>query len=371
MSWLHDLERLAKDRACSGAVGAMRSRGTDGDCVNLAGEDYLGLSGHPRVVDAAAHALRGYGLGAAGSRLGHGSVHEHEWLEAALGGLLGGAALVCSSRHLANLSAMRALSHGRTLVVHEVEAHAAVVDACRGTDVQTATVARGDVAAVESLLTEHGGRAVVVTESVSAAYGDSTALAPLYLLCREHGAGLLVDETHAVGVTGPAGAGEVAAAGLTAADDLMVTASLSTALGAAGAVVVGPAALRRHLLEAESGFGGDSALPPAVAAGALAALDLALDANEGRLEISGRAAYAAGALDLPLPAAGMLTVPTPDFAHARDWAQACREANVAVGCLLPPEAPGAGPGLRLTVDVSVPRAQFDRAVVTVAKTRPK
>src|SRR5690606_30850554 len=129
-------------------------------------------------------------------------------------------------------------------------------------------------------------------ESVYSVDGDLAPLTELYETCRRAGAILLVDEAHALGVLGPGGAGACAAVGLTGAPGLVVTATLSKALGSAGGVVAGPQALRRHLIDTSRGFGYDTAPPPAVAAGALAALDLAA-ADAPRAELHRRARLAA------------------------------------------------------------------------------
>src|SRR5439155_8501537 len=176
------------------------------------------------------------------------------------------------SGYLANLGALVALAEPETLIVSDAHNHASIVDGCRLTRCAKVVTPHADVAAVRSALAANGGRpAVVVTESVFSVDGDLAPLRALHEVCRAHGALLLVDEAHAVGVLGPEGAGGVAAAGLAGAPDVVVTATLSKALGAAGGIVAGPAELRAHLVDTGRTFIYDTALPPAVAAGAGAA----------------------------------------------------------------------------------------------------
>ncbi|MBQ1016231.1 aminotransferase class I/II-fold pyridoxal phosphate-dependent enzyme, partial [Micromonospora sp. M51] len=126
--------------------------------------------------------------------------------------------------------------------------------------------------------------------------GDLAPLARLHSVARRHGALLLVDDAHALGLTGPAGAGAVAASGLAGEPDVVVTATLSKALGGAGGVVAGPAEFVRHLIETGRTFIFDTALPPAVAAGVHAALRLAQAGDDLRAELSDRVALAVGRL---------------------------------------------------------------------------
>lgn len=265
--WLAALDRRAELRAKAGLTRRLRPRAAGDAVVDLAGNDYLGLATHPQVTAAAARALSAYGLGATGSRLVRGSTDAHHALEDTLADWLGAErALVFSSGYLANLGAVRALVRPRTLLVSDAHNHASLIDGCRISGAETVVTPHADVAAVAAALAAAPGRpAVVVTESVFSVDGDLAPLARLHAVAREHGALLLVDDAHALGVTGPAGAGGVAAAGLAGQPDVVVTATLSKALGGAGGVVAGPAEFVRHVIETGRTFIFDTALPPAVA----------------------------------------------------------------------------------------------------------
>jgi 8-amino-7-oxononanoate synthase len=381
-AWLDTLSRKAGLREAAGLRRELRPHGPADDVIDLAGNDYLGLARHPEVVEAAATAVREYGLGATGSRLVRGSTQAHDDLEAGLAHWLGTqAALVYSSGYLANLGAVKALAGPRTLIVSDAYNHASLVDGCRlagaGRDqVQIVVTPHADVDAVRDVLTAHPGRpALVVTESVFSVDGDLAPLRPLHRVCRDHGALLLVDDAHAVGVLGPGGAGGVAAAGLAGEPDVVVTATLSKAFGAAGGVVAGPAQLHRHLVDTGRTFIYDTALPPAVAAGALAALAV-LRAGDGlRAELADRAGYAVGklraaGLEAPTPAGGVLSVTAPDAEQALAWAAACRKRGVAAGCFRPPSTPDSRSRLRLTINVGVPRTDFEHAIDVIVEERP-
>ncbi len=376
-SWLDALDDRARLRAKAGLSRQLRARAADDAVVDLAGNDYLGLAGHPDVVAAAAGALSAYGLGATGSRLVRGTTDIHAALEAELAGWLGTErALVFSSGYLANLAAVRALVQPRTLLVSDAHNHASLIDGCRISRAQTVVTPHADVAAVAAVLAAEPGRpAVVVTESVFSVDGDLAPLAELHAVARAHGAVLLVDDAHALGVLGPAGAGAVAAAGLAGAGDVVVTATLSKALGGAGGFVTGPAALVRDIVDTGRTFIFDTAAPPAVMAGVLAALRIARDADDRRAEFADRAAGAArrlraAGLTVSTPTAGVVSVTAPGPEAAVAWAADCRDRGVAVGCFRPPSTPDGRSRLRLTVNAGVPRADFDRALDVVVECAP-
>jgi 8-amino-7-oxononanoate synthase len=373
--WLADLREQAGQREAAGLRRALRPRPPADGVVDLAGNDYLGLSRHPAVLAAAGAALAEYGLGATGSRLVRGSTRLHAELEAALAGLLGtGAALVYSSGFLANVGAVRALAGPGTLLVSDRYNHASIVDGCRSSRAEVAVAPHADVAAVEELLARRGDRpALVVTESVFSVDGDLAPLPALHAVCRRYGALLLVDEAHAVGVVGPRGAGAVAAAGLSGEPDVVVTATLSKSFGAAGGVVAGPAELVAHLVDTGRTFIYDTALPPAVAAGALAALELIVAADPVRAELAERAGLVGKRLvgfEVTEPAGAVISVTAPGPVEAVDWAAACRERGVAVGCFRPPSTPDSRSRLRLTINMGVPREAFESALDVIVETSP-
>lgn len=375
--WLAALDRRAELRARAGLTRRLRPRGPADVVTDLAGNDYLGLSRHPAVLAAAEKALAAYGLGATGSRLVRGSTDLHAELETALAEWLGTArALVYSSGYLANLGAVRALTRPRTLLVSDAHNHASLIDGCRLSGAETVVTPHADVAAVRSALAAAPGRpAVVVTESVFSVDGDLAPLAELHRAAREHGALLLVDDAHALGVLGPGGAGGVVAAGLAGEPDVVVTATLSKALGGAGGVVAGPEQLVTHLVDTGRTFVYDTALPPAVAAGVLAAAGLARAGDELRAELAARAGavvrqLGAAGLTVSAPAAGVVSVTAPGPAAAVAWAADCLERGVAVGCFRPPSTPDTRSRLRITINLGVPRPEFDRALDVIAACAP-
>ena len=375
--WLDALERLAAGRSKAGLTRQLRPRPADDSVVDLAGNDYLGLAAHPTVIEASASTLRAYGLGATGSRLVRGSTDAHDALESDLAAWLGApAALVFSSGYLANLAAVRSLAGLTDLIVSDAYNHASLIDGCKISGAPTVVAPHNDPAGVAAVLDAHPDKpAVVVTESVFSVDGDLAPLLDLHAVTSARGALLLVDDAHALGVLGPAGAGGVAAAGLAGLPDVVVTATLSKSLGGAGGVVAGPQPFIRHLIDTGRTFIYDTALPPAVAAGVHAALHIARAADDRRAVLAARGALVAARLRstgfaISTPAAGVLSVLAPGPEAALAWAADCRDRGVAVGCFRPPSTPDGSSRLRLTLNAGIPEDDFARALDVIVETAP-
>jgi 8-amino-7-oxononanoate synthase len=376
-AWLRRLDRRAALREAGGLRRQLRPHGAHDEVIDLAGNDYLGLARHPEVIAAAAKALHDYGLGATGSRLVRGSTEEHALLEAELAALLGQpAALVYSSGYLANLGAIRALVPPRGVVLIDAHAHASLHDGCRLSGARVEVFDHSDVAALRAGLAAHAGSpTLVITESVFSVDGDLAPLSDFHAACREAGAVLLVDDAHALGLLGPCGAGAVVEAGLAGEPDLVVTATLSKSVGAAGGVVAGPRGLIGHLVDTSRPFVYDTALPPSVVAGALTGVELLRSASADRSRVQLHAGLAAltlreAGLEVTEPAAAIVSVTAPDASTAAAWASACLERGVAVGCFRPPSTPDTRSRLRLTTSASVPTADFRHALRVIVETAP-
>ncbi|WP_125776875.1 8-amino-7-oxononanoate synthase [Antribacter gilvus] len=369
--WLED-EVTRRRRA--GLLRVLRPRVAEEDLLDLSGNDYLGLARHPEVVDAAAAAARTWGAGATGSRLVSGSTELHARLETDLAAFCGAeAALVFSSGYAANLGVLTALAPRGTLIVSDAGNHASLIDGCRLAEGTTDVVAHASPAAVEAALRGRSGRAVVVTDGVFSVDGDVAPLADLAAACRAHGAALVVDDAHGLGVVGEGGRGTVWAAGLAGAPDVVATVTLSKSLGSQGGAVLGPARVIEHLVNAARTFMFDTGLAPAATGAALAALDVLRReperADQVRAVASGLSLRLAEAgLGATRPGAAVVSVPAPSADEAVAWAARCREAGLAVGCFRPPSV--RRPRLRLTARAGLTAAEVAWAAGVVIGTAP-
>ncbi|TWE12147.1 8-amino-7-oxononanoate synthase [Rudaeicoccus suwonensis] len=335
--------------------------------IDLASNDYLGLASDPRVVAAGVQALRTYGASAGASRLVTGTLPVHHDLEAALCQLTGNAAaLVFSSGYTANIAAVTALTGRGAHLLLDAHAHASLHDAARMCRSPYELFAHNDVAALDARLAELSGvRVLVAVESVYSVLGDAAPLIELADVCRRHGALLLVDEAHGIGVTG-AGRGSVHAAGLAGGDHLLVTATLSKSLGAQGGAVLGSPQLRTHLVNAARTFIFDTGLAPAAAAAAIAAIDIVVDEPDRVAGIGLRAALIADALHIEPSAGAVQSVPISSPAAAVAARDALAAQGVLVGCFRPPSVPDGVSRLRITARADLPLGEVARAIRSVA-----
>ncbi|MEW2286863.1 8-amino-7-oxononanoate synthase [Streptomyces sp. NPDC047841] len=370
------IDEQAGARRRAGLVRTLRPRPADTPLLDLASNDYLGLTRHPEVVEGAAGAARTWGGGSTGSRLVTGTTALHTELERALAAFCGfEAALVFSSGYAANLAAVTALGPHGSLIVSDAGNHASLIDGCRLARGETQVVGHADPDAVRKALAGHAADAIVVSDTVFSVDGDRAPLTALAEACREHGAGLVVDDAHGLGVLGDGGRGAPYAAGLAGAQDVVVTATLSKSLGSQGGVVLGPARVIDHLVNAARTFIFDTGLAPAAAGAALAALRLLEREPERAARARGVAAelYArltAAGLDAVRPDAAVVSVRAPSPERAVRWAADCRTAGLAVGCFRPPSVPDGVSRLRLTARADLSGAEIERAVRVIGETRP-
>lgn len=353
LAWLDEIEQ---QRRTAGLRRSLRARQVSEGGLDLASNDYLGLSRHPRVVEGAVRALQTWGAGSTGSRLVTGNTVLHEDFEIALAEFLGAeSSLVFSSGYTANLGAVVALSGAGSLVVSDALTHASLVDACRLSRARVVVTPHRDVDAVEAALRVRGEqRAVVVTDSVFSADGAMAPLRDLHDVCRRHGALLIVDEAHGLGVRGAGGRGLVAEVGLAGAPDVVVTTTLSKALGSQGGAVLGPASVRAHLIDAARPFIFDTGLAPAAVGAALAALEVLVEEPslaDAVLRHAAELAEICGVAAVPESAVVPVIIGEPEVALAA--AAACLDRGVRVGCFRPPTVPAGTSRLRLTARASL------------------
>jgi 8-amino-7-oxononanoate synthase len=362
------LEQARADVAARGLVRHLDPGSPE--LLDLASNDYLGLARHPLVVAGAIAAVHAHGAGATGSRLVTGTTPLHLELETELARRTGAeSALVFSSGYLANLGAVTTLAGPGVLVVSDQANHASLVDACRLSRATVTVVPHASPSAVEKALADHAGRALVVTDAVFSVDGVLAPLVELHDVARRHGALLLVDEAHALGVLGPQGAGACALLGIDAEPDVVRTVTLSKSLGSQGGAVLGPALLRDHLVDTARAFVFDTGLAPPSVGSALAALTLVTDERLRALQRVNEAL--AEALGVPATPGAVLQLPMGDAHAALAAQQACRAAGVRVGCFRPPSVPEGGSCLRLTARADLTEAEVARAAAIVLTATPR
>lgn len=248
---------------------------------NFSSNDYLGLARHPAVAEAAIRALRDHGTGAGAARLlgGHSSLHSQ--LEDQLAEFKQtDATLLFPSGYTAALGAIPALVGANDFVLLDRLAHACLFDAARLSGATLRVFAHNQPAEAETILHTirsrypPSTRVLLVTESLFSMDGDLAPLTELAELKDRYAAWLMVDEAHATGVIGPAGRGLIAYLNLSHRVEIQLG-TLSKALGVAGGFIAGCRDLIQLLIHRARTFLFTTGTPPALAAAASAALQLA------------------------------------------------------------------------------------------------
>jgi 8-amino-7-oxononanoate synthase len=284
---LADRSLLRRLRAID-AVEGTRLELENTSLTNFAGNDYLGLSQHPAVREAAIGAIDRFGLGAAASRLITGTLAPHKVLEEQLAAFKGTeAAISFSSGYAAAVGAITAIANRQDIVVLDKLAHACLIDGARLSGAQLRIFPHNNLSRLREILEwahEHCSNAKVwiVTESLFSMDGDYSPLSELVGLKDEYGANLFLDEAHATGVIGPEGKGLAAHWGLNHRIEVQMG-TLSKALGGSGGFIAGSRALIDLLINRARSFIFSTAPPPAIAAGASAALGVVQSAEGERL----------------------------------------------------------------------------------------
>lgn len=241
--------------------------------LNLASNNYLGLSSHPELTLAATKAVARHGCSSGASRLITGNFALAETLEAELATFkYQEAALVTGSGYAANLAVFTALADRHTVVFSDRLNHASIIDGIQLSGARLVRYRHLDMDHLEQLLTRERlvDKKIIVTDTVFSMDGDVAPLARLVELGKAHGALIVVDEAHAMGVLGR-GRGLTAALGLSEDVDVHVG-TLSKALGSLGGYVAGRVETIELLRNRGRAFIFSTALPPGVLAASLAAL---------------------------------------------------------------------------------------------------
>lgn len=242
--------------------------------LNFSSNDYLGLASHPDLVTALKKAADSDGVGSGASALVTGFRTEHRLLEQELAGFLQREkVLLCSSGYLANLAVATSLTGKGDTIIQDKLCHASLIDAARLSEARMSRYGHLDMTVLQNRLaavTE--GNKLVVSDGIFSMDGDTAPLREMASLCREHQAWLAVDDAHGIGICGPSGRGSVAAAGLDSRQVPILTGTLGKAFGCFGAFIAGSEKLINHLVNEARSYIYTTAMPPALAASARAAL---------------------------------------------------------------------------------------------------
>ncbi len=248
------------------------------DVINLSSNNYLGLTTHPRLKQAAVDAVERYGVGSGAVRTIAGTMDLHLELEQKLAEFKQvDACLVFQSGFTANAGTVSCILGKEDVIVSDQLNHASIIDGCRLSRAQIKVYPHADMDGLRQALSEVEGRRIcVVTDGVFSMDGDIAPLPDVVEIAREAGAIVMVDDAHASGVLGTNGRGTVDYYGLHGEVDIQVG-TLSKAVGGLGGYVAGPQHLIDYLIQRARPFLFSTSHPPAVIAAASAAVDVLVE----------------------------------------------------------------------------------------------
>ena len=384
-SWLDDFPariteldqaHLRRKRAVVTPDGGARLRVDGRSLLAFCSNDYLGLSTHPELIEAAREGALAYGVGSGGSPLVSGHSAANEALEQELATFVGlPRALYFYAGFSTNAGIIPALVGAGDAIFSDALNHACLIDGARLSRAQIHRYAHGDLVALEHELAHSSARRkLVISDAVFSMDGACADVAGLVALCERHDALLLLDDAHGFGVRGPQGRGCLAEAGLfgpQASRRVLYMATLSKAAGAAGAFVAGDDALIEWLLQKTRSYIFATAAP-ALLASALRASLRVIEQDEwrrshlNRLIARLRAGLATGLQGSGWVLADSQTAIQPLLIGRNDTAlaamQGLRERGIWVPAIRPPTVPEGTARLRIALSAAHTEADVDQLI---------
>lgn len=340
--WYRSVQTL---QSRPGAVVQLEGR----EIINFASNDYLGLAGDERLIQAAIAVTQEFGTGSTGSRLLSGHRELHRELERAIASLKQTEdALVFSSGYLANLGTIAALAGKRDLILADQYNHSSLKNGAILSGAVTVNYAHADIENLKSKLAQHRQhyrRCLIATDTVFSMDGDLCPLPEILELAEEFSCMVLVDEAHATGVLGTTGAGCVEHFGCTG-KTLIQVGTLSKALGSLGGYVAGSATLIDFLRNRAASWIYTTGLSPADTAAALAAIQIVQQEPERRVQLQRNVDSLKQLIAQKLPHLKLLPTESPilclSLASATDALKAgekLKETGIFAPAIRPPTVP--------------------------------
>jgi len=367
--------------SAAGPVVEMEGRET----IMLGSNNYLGLTGDPRVKQAARDALETYGTGLTGSRLLNGTTPLHLELESELADWMGTEdAIVSTTGYQANLGCIGTILEPGDTVICDSGDHASILDGCRLSGARLRPFRHNRMDKLETMLersADDGGGVLVVVDGVFSMEGDVCDLPAIVELCKRYGARLMVDEAHGVGVLGARGAGACELFGLEDEVDLRMG-TFSKSLASCGGFIAGPADVVEYLRIASRSFIFSASGVPAAVGAALEALRVIRSDGPPLFEkLLANAEYLREGLRHlglkvvepgTLPDGTVATTPVVPVMVGDDWQavllwKALFDAGVYTNVAIHPAVPPGGALLRTSLMATHEPEHLDGALGTIAR----
>ena len=341
--------------------------------LNFCSNDYLGLSNHPKLKAAFHEAVDCYGVGSGASHLINGHTQAHADLEMALAKFTGRAkALLYSTGYMANLGAITTLLGKRDAVFEDRLNHASLLDAGLASGAKCRRYSHHNTLALDTLLgRSSAAQKLIVTDGVFSMDGDVAPLSELVTLAKQHDAWLMVDDAHGFGVLGDTGAGVIQQQNLSTDDVPILMGTLGKALGTAGAFIAGSETLIDTLVQQSRPYIYTTAMPPAIAAATVVALQLTQTESWRRQHLNAMIQYftqrllAEGIKVRSSSAIQPIMIGSEQAALRAS--QRLAEAGFMVTAIRPPTVPAGTARLRVTLSAFHTQAQVEDLVMAIAK----
>ncbi|MGM0881635.1 MAG: 8-amino-7-oxononanoate synthase [Bacillota bacterium] len=342
--------------------------------LNLSSNDYLGLAGHPAIIEAMREALLIEGAGSGASRLVTGNRLPYRHLEEALAAWQKSeAALVFANGYAANVGVIQALAGRGDVVFSDQLNHASIVDGITLSRAEHARYRHNDMEHLRLLLNKHRDkrRKLIITDAVFSMDGDCAPLHELAALKQEYGAMLMVDEAHSGGIYGPQGEGLCYKLGLSDEVDVHMG-TFSKSFGVYGAYVSGSHMLIRWLINKARPLIYSTALPPSLVSGISQALAL-VQTDQWRRErlnaasrlfrsLLGKAGFEVGAGDSPI-----VPVIVGDNVTALRFSSTLAEEGIAAVAIRPPTVPEGTARIRFSLSAVHTDEELSDAAASIRK----
>jgi glycine C-acetyltransferase len=354
---------------------ASESRFDGRQVVNLASNNYLGLTTHPKLIEAAIEATRKYGAGSGAVRTISGTMSLHMQLEERIAAFKHvEACVVFQSGFAANAGTVAAVLRPEDHIVSDELNHASIIDGCRLSKAAIHVFPHKDAAAADKILADlesASGRKLLITDGVFSMDGDIAPLPALVEAAARHGAIMMIDDAHSSGVLGRNGRGTVDHFGLHGRVDIQVG-TLSKAIGVLGGYVCGSRDLIEFLYHRARPFLFSTSHPPAVAASCLAAFDVLEQEPEriDRLWENARyfkAGLAAAGFDTGMSETPITPVLAGEAALAHRLSRELFEEGVLATGIGFPTVPKGKARVRTIVNATHTKAELDRALEAFRK----
>jgi len=336
--------------------------------IMIGSNNYLGLTNQPRVKEAAIKAIEKYGTGCAGSRLLNGNLDIHEDLEKKLARFLRKeAALVFATGYQTNLGVISALVSRNDVAIIDMYDHASIMDGCRLSFGEVKKYRHKDMDALERVLEgTRGKNKLIIVDGVFSMEGDIADLPAIVKLAKAHGARIMLDDAHAIGVLGDGGRGTAEHFGLENEVDLIMG-TFSKSLAAIGGFVAGPSDVISWIKHVARSMIFSASLPPSLVASVSTALDIIEEQPELRARLWRNthkmlSGYKTLGYDTGTSATPIIPVVIKDTMKTYEMCRLLFENGVFVNAVISPAVPQGRELLRTSYMATHTEEQLDKVL---------